>query len=191
MWRLVLFLYKVHINNWLSSRRDLEKLLPVKRPSKKELLDRFNHPSFKDENLDISYSRVWFNLLRVQRRLVPLVLRVLKEENIKDPIWYEILEDVDKAGPQGLPMIELERKLHLPQYAVSRHVSRMEEAGFLTKSCFKDERRRNLIFVTDLAAGLHDRVWPKYFEAIKSEISGRLSQEEAYQLARLLIRLTY
>lgn len=63
---------------------------------------------FGDEQGCISYNRVWFNLIRAHRKFYPRITKALKECGIKDPIWYEILLEVERAGPEGQLMSALE-----------------------------------------------------------------------------------
>lgn len=74
-------------------------------------------------------NRAWFNLLRVQRSLMPKVARRLKAEGVEDVVWYEILLELERAEPSGLAMAEIERRLLVAQYALSRHVARIERAA--------------------------------------------------------------
>ena len=88
---------------------------------------------FGDNTPVVSYNRVWFNIMRAQRKFLPRIAKALKTCGINDPIWYEILLEVELAGPGGQPMAALEDKLFVAQYALSRHFSRMEKAGLLRR----------------------------------------------------------
>ncbi|WP_081894661.1 MarR family winged helix-turn-helix transcriptional regulator [Ruegeria halocynthiae] len=144
---------------------------------------------FGDDQDCISYNRVWFNLIRAHRRLYPRITKALKTCGIKDPIWFEILLEVERAGPEGQPMSALEEKLFVPQYALSRHVTRLEKEGVLRREHIADVRRKQILFLTEKGQGMHARIWPVYWEAIQAEIGPHLNVEDAYKLARLLINL--
>ena len=144
---------------------------------------------FDDADPATAYNRVWFNLLRIQRSMAPRISRALKGAGIEDPVWYEILLEVEKAGAAGIRMAELESRLFVAQYALSRHVSRIEAAGFLRRDGSDEGRRGRTLFITEKGLGLHANIWPAYGEAIQSELRDRLSTDEAYALCRLLIRL--
>jgi len=144
---------------------------------------------FDDDDPATAYNRVWFNLLRIQRSMAPRISRALKSAGIEDPVWYEILLEVEKAGAGGIRMAELESRLFVAQYALSRHVARIEAAGFVRRDGQEEGRRGRTLFITERGLGLHDSIWPAYVEAIQSELRHRLSTEEAYALCRLLIRL--
>ncbi|MGR3455949.1 MarR family winged helix-turn-helix transcriptional regulator [Pseudooceanicola sp.] len=146
-------------------------------------------PFAGDTDPTMGANRVWFNLLRIQRSMAPRIARVLKRHGIGDPIWYEILLELERAGPEGMLMSDLEGRLYTPQYALSRHAARLEEAGLIRSAPAPGRGRGKLLALTEDGVGLHARIWPVYREAIQSEIGSRLSQAEAYDLARVLIRL--
>ena len=144
---------------------------------------------FGDYDARISYNRVWFNIMRAHRKFHPRIAKVLKACGLNDPLWYEILLEVERAGETGQPMAELEEKLFVPQYALSRHVARLEKEGYIRREYIADGRRKQILFLTSKGTGVHARVWPAYAEAMQAEIGPHLSTEEAYALSRLLIKL--
>ena len=155
---------------------------PIKSPSEDALF-------FGDDEECVSYNRVWFNLIRAHRKFYPRITKALKTCGVKDPIWYEILLEVDRAGPDGQPMSALEDRLFVPQYALSRHVARLEKEGYLRRTYVSDMRRKQVLFLTEKGEGMHERIWPVYWDAMQDEIGPNLSVEDAYKLARLLIKL--
>ncbi|SLN55288.1 Multiple antibiotic resistance protein MarR [Roseivivax jejudonensis] len=146
-------------------------------------------PFATDDDPRIGLNRVWFNLLRVQRSMTPRIVRALRRAGLEDPVWYEILVEIERAGPDGLAMHELEQRLFTPQYALSRQVGRMAEKGWIARSPRPGRGRGLILTLTGAGQGLHQSVWPTYEAVIREEIGGRLTTDEAYALARLLIRL--
>ena len=144
---------------------------------------------FADDTPVVSYNRVWFNIMRAQRKFLPRIAKALKACGINDPIWYEILLEVELAGKDGQPMAALEDKLFVAQYALSRHISRMEQKGLLRRQFISDGRRKQILFLTDKGKGLHGEIWPVYWDAMQAEIGPHMTTDEAYQLSRLLIKL--
>lgn len=144
---------------------------------------------FGDADAVVSYNRVWFNIMRAHRKFHPRIAKALKASGISDPIWYEILYEVECASEQGHLMSALEEKLFVPQYALSRHVSRMEKEGLLRREFIADGRRKQILFLTDKGAGMHEKIWFIYWEAMQAEIGPHMSTDEAYALSRLLIKL--
>ncbi|MCP4818190.1 MAG: winged helix-turn-helix transcriptional regulator [Shimia sp.] len=148
-----------------------------------------NAAFFGDADPNIAYSRVWFYVLKSQRKFFLKFSQALKKEGLGDPVWYEILFEVGQAGDDGKLMGELENKLLLPQYALSRHVTRMTEAGLLRRTYISDGRRKQMLFLTDLGKVRHAEIWPVYLEVLKTEMGPLLDTDEAYDLARFLLRL--
>ncbi|MBU2937135.1 MarR family transcriptional regulator [Pacificibacter marinus] len=144
---------------------------------------------FGDDDPTIAYNRLWFFLMRAHRNLHPKIAKPLKAEGISDPIWFEILLNVEKAGAQGHPMAALEKELYVPQYALSRHISRLEKAGFIRRTYLSDGRRKQILFVTEEGLGMHARIWPIYVQAIQAEFAHRFTTDEAYELEHMMIKI--
>ncbi|WP_043770845.1 MarR family winged helix-turn-helix transcriptional regulator [Roseivivax isoporae] len=151
--------------------------------------DFHDDPFAGDDDPELGYNRVWFNLLRVQRSLGPRIARVLRAEGLEDPVWYEILLEVERAGPQGIAMQDLEERLFTPQYALSRHVKRLAEKGWIERTPRAGRGRGLLLRLTADGQGVEARIWPTYEAAIRESLGRRLGTDEAYAMARFLIRL--
>ena len=144
---------------------------------------------FNDDDPCVAYNRVWFNIMRAHRKFHPIIAKALRKEGLKDPIWYEILLAVENAGPQGQPMQQLEDNLFVPQYALSRHISRLEESGFLRREFVTDGKRKQILFLTEEGLGVHSRIWPVYNDAMQAAIGPLMSTDDAYDLSGHLIKL--
>ena len=144
---------------------------------------------FGDADSAIAYNRVFFALQRVQRTLMPAIEKSLREMGIQDPVWYEILQAAETAGSDGIRMLALQKRLFLPQYALSRHVSRMVKAGLIEREASGDAGRAQIVRLAADAAGISDRIWAVYVEKIQSAFGPRLDRGEAYTLLRMLNRL--
>lgn len=144
---------------------------------------------FGDDDPSIAYNRLFFALLRVNRSLMPEIAKSLRAIGIADPIWYEILLATEEAGTDGIQMIALQRRLFLPQYALSRHVARIEKAGLIRREATAGSGRGQILYLTEQGTGLHHRVWTVYVEKIQKALGSRISTDEAYALTRMLNRL--
>ena len=149
--------------------------------------------AFGDDDPRIAYNRAFFALLRVNRSLMPEITKSLRAIGIADPIWYEILLATEEAGADGIQMIALQRRLFLPQYALSRHVARIEAAGLIRREAMagsgRGAGRAQILHVTDKGKGLHQQVWQVYVTKIQSALAPRLTTNEAYALTGMLNRL--
>jgi len=146
-------------------------------------------PFAGDEDPRMGAKRVWFNLLRIHRSVGSRIARALRQTGVAEPIWYEVLLELERAGPDGMPMATLERNLFTQQYALSRHAARMEAEGWIASAPAAGPGRGKVLRLTEAGQGMHARVWETYRTIIAEEIGSRLTVEESYDLARLLIRL--
>lgn len=146
-------------------------------------------PQFGDADANIAYNRVYFALARIQRRLLPGIEKALRDMGIADPIWYEILLAASEAGEAGVQMLALQTRLFVPQYALSRHVARLEKAGLLRREATAGAGRGQRVFLTEKAEGLHEKIWQVYMDRIQTAFAPQMTTDEAYDLLRMLNRL--
>lgn len=137
----------------------------------------------------IGYNRVYFNLLRVQRSLMARIASELRSQGIGDPMWGEIFVQIDRSGENGIVMWTLEQLLHCPQYSLSRHVSRLEEAGYVETSAADGPGRTKRLILTEKGRAKKVEFEAAMAEIIQTEFESKLSTHEAYDLTRYLIRL--
>ncbi|WP_421703729.1 MarR family winged helix-turn-helix transcriptional regulator [Aliiroseovarius sp.] len=142
---------------------------------------------FSDGDPQVGLNRAWFNLMRLHRNLYPKIAKTLRAHGINDPIWYEILLEIDRGGPGGRLMGQIEAQLYLPQYALSRHVGRLEKAGYIRREFIADGRRKQLLFLTPEGKRKHYELWPVYHGAMQDVLGPLTSVDEAYVLSRLLV----
>lgn len=144
---------------------------------------------YGDAHPEIAYFRVHFALMRISRTLMPPIEAELRAQGIADPVWYEILLAAEEAPTEGVRMQDLEHRLFLPQYAVSRHVARMQKAGLVTCKARAGKGRGQSVHVTDMARGLHERVWDAYSAQLRAALAPKLDTDDAYALLDILNRL--
>jgi DNA-binding MarR family transcriptional regulator len=144
---------------------------------------------FGDADPSIGYSRLYFALQRISRTIMPDIERALKSEGLADPIWFEILLAAEEAGESGVQMLALQQRLFVRQYALSRHVARMERKGLIWRCSVPGAGRGQTIHLTEAAQGLQARVWNVYRHRIEVAFADRLSPAEAYCALKLMNRL--
>ena len=130
----------------------------------------------------------WTRLLRARDTALRHVDAALKAEALPPLAWYDVLLELDRAGAP-LRARELETRLLLEQYNLSRLLDRMEAAGLIERRPAPEDRRGRLIGLQAAGADLRRRMWPVYRRAIGTAVGDRLSAAEAKQLADLLGRL--
>ena len=130
----------------------------------------------------------WTRLIRAQRCTLVSVERALKEADLPPLEWYDVLLELDRAGP--LRPRELQDRLLLAQYNLSRLLDRMEKADAVERGHCQEDARGQIVSLTDEGRALRDRMWPVYASAIQQVIGSRLQPGEAAQLSTLLGRLS-
>lgn len=145
--------------------------------------------AYGDPDANIGYYRLYFALQRIGRSMMPAIEGALKAEGLADPIWYEILLAAEEAGADGVQMLALQRRLFVQQYALSRHVARMEMAGLIRRSSVPGVGRGQRVHLTDAAKGLQARIWEVYAQKIEGAFADRLTTDEAYEAVGLMNRL--
>ena len=131
----------------------------------------------------------WTRLVRAAESTRLTIERDLKNAGFPPLSWYDVLLELKRAGPGGLRPFELEQKLLLAQYNLSRLVDRIVDAGYAAKRPAPNDRRGHLLTVTKAGKKLLQGMWPVYRAGIEAHIGDRLSAAEATRLAHLLERL--
>ena len=133
-------------------------------------------------------SRAWVQLIRAHRSALCSVERALRAADLPPLEWYDVLLELECGGP--LRPRDLQDRLLLAQYNLSRLLDRMEDEGLVTRErCSEDAR---CIWVRSTRAGkaLRARIWPVYAEAIRGAVEAKLTRAQAAQLAELLGKLS-
>ncbi|NJO32199.1 MAG: winged helix-turn-helix transcriptional regulator [Rhodospirillales bacterium] len=133
--------------------------------------------------------RAWARLMKAQQQALASVESALKAASLPPLAWYDVLLELERAGPGGLRPFELEQRLLLAQYNLSRLVDRIEGAGYIGRKPCEEDGRGQLLAATDAGKAIRRKMWPVYARAIEAAIGQRLSSKEASALDGLLGRL--
>lgn len=126
----------------------------------------------------------WARLLRTHAAALGAVEGALKAAGHPPLEWYDVLLELERAGP--LRPRDLQARLLLAQSNLSRLLDRMDAAAAVERRPCDDDRRGQVVAVTDEGRALRRRMWPVYAGAIQAAIGARLSEAEAGALADLL-----
>lgn len=113
----------------------------------------------------------------------------LKAAQLPPLIQYDILLELERSSDTGLRLYELEAKLLLKQYGVSRLVDRMAKEDLITKVKSAEDGRGFRVQITPSGKTLRRRMWTVYRPAIEAAVGAKLSYEEARQLNQILDKL--
>ena len=133
--------------------------------------------------------QAWVNLVRSYHIALTTVESALKTADLPALSWYDVLLELENSGVHGVRPFELQSKLLLPQYGVSRLVERIEQAGYLERvDCEEDGRGQSLV-ITKSGKKMRLRMWKVYGRAVHAAIGEKLTSRQAQELAVLLQKL--
>ncbi len=141
------------------------------------------------ERLSDETIAAWTGLLSTSRLLLECVEDALKSAGFPPLSWYDALLEIEAAGPEGLRPFELAGKMLLPQYGTSRLLDRIVKAGLVERVACTEDRRGQVLRLTDAGRRMRRQMWPVYAGALGKLIEDRLDAEEARHLAASLRRL--
>ncbi|MBY0335890.1 MAG: MarR family winged helix-turn-helix transcriptional regulator [Acetobacteraceae bacterium] len=130
----------------------------------------------------------WARLVRAHAAAMGHVQAALKAAGLPPLEWYDVLLELEREGP--LRPRDLQARLLLAQYNLSRLLDRMAEAGLVTRGPCEEDGRGQVVAISEEGRALRRRAWPVYSRAIQDAVGAKLSEAQAAHLAELLGRLT-
>jgi len=124
--------------------------------------------------------------MKAQQSALAVIERDLKGAGLPPLVWYDVLLEVERAGKGGLRPFELERRMLLAQYNLSRLIDRIERAGYVERRTCEEDGRGQLIGITESGKAIRRMMWPVYAHAIEAAVGKHLSPKEAKTLDGLL-----
>ncbi len=131
----------------------------------------------------------WARLVRVSQSLLDAVEADLKAAGMPPLVWYDALLELRRADPDGLRPFELQSRMLLAQYNLSRLLDRIVRAGYAERLPCHDDARGHLLRITASGHTLLQSMWPAHRQAVVRHFAARLEAEEAVELGRLLGKL--
>jgi DNA-binding MarR family transcriptional regulator len=134
--------------------------------------------------------RTWARLVKAEHHVLGAVEADLRRADLPPLAWYDALLELQRGPAEGLRPKELETRMLLAQYGISRLLARLERAGCVARHQAPDDARGYLVTITDAGRELMRRMWPVYGAAIQHHVGDMLDGDwEAGMLADLLGRL--
>ena|GEM_PF-128870 len=131
----------------------------------------------------------WARLVRVSQSLLEAVETDLKAAGMPAPVWYDALLELRRAEPDGLRPFELQNRMLLAQYNLSRLLDRIVKAGCAERLPCPEDGRGHVLHITAAGRELLQSMWSPYRLAIARHFAGHLDDSEADELVRLLGKL--
>jgi DNA-binding MarR family transcriptional regulator len=131
----------------------------------------------------------WTSLIRAQHALMDAIEGELKDAGFPPLSWYDVLLELSRAPRGSLRPVELEKRMLLPQYGLSRLIDRMVEAELAVRTQCPVDKRGNFVGITDIGRDVQKKMGHAYSAAIERHVGSKLTDVEAQKLAQLLERL--
>lgn len=141
------------------------------------------------ETLCTEFVQAWTRLMRAEQGLMDKIEAALKQAGLPPLVWYDLLDELDRA-PQGrLPQSDVQSRLAMAQYNLCRLADRLATDGLVERTRCQMDGRKGYLIITERGRSVRTAMWPVYASAIKAHVAGRLTNEEAGHLATLLGKL--
>ncbi|TAK48507.1 MAG: MarR family transcriptional regulator [Xanthobacteraceae bacterium] len=131
----------------------------------------------------------WTQLLRVQQQVFGRVEQDVKKAGFPPLSWHDVLVELAHAPHGAVRPVELEKRLAMPQYGLSRLIDRLVEAGLAERRQCPVDRRGLYVAITDAGRELQKKMALAYAGAVERHVGSKLSDIEAVRLSHLLGRL--
>ena len=132
----------------------------------------------------------WRALLRAYTRGRRQVDEALKAAGLPSLEVYDVLLELDRhTALHGLTAKDLEARLLLPQYGVSRLLDRLERQGLVRRRPNPSDKRSSLLEITEKGREIRQAMWAVYGPAIAAFFGDRIEPGETEHLTTLLAPL--
>jgi len=139
----------------------------------------------KDETIYL-----WKSLMRASERALAFIEAELATQSLPPLNWYDALLEIEKAGKEGIRPYALKDKLLLPQYGTSRLLSKIENAGLISRIACDTDGRGHAVKITKDGRETRRKMWPVYEECLKKLLEDRFSASEIESVASRLDQIS-
>ena len=146
--------------------------------------------STPNDTLSDIKTSAWIQLARAYHEVFSSIEHALKTAGFPALSWYDVLLELDRAGTDGLRAFELQEKLLLPQYGISRLIGRIERAGYLKRIHCEDDGRSQHLTITTQGKVLRKKMWGVYGKVLKEKVGEKLTDKQATDLTKILKNLS-
>lgn len=148
-----------------------------------------NIPMDTDKRHPTPHFLAWARLLRTHKLLLEQVQQALADASLPALEWYDLLLELDLAEEKRLRLFDLGERIVLSRSNLTRLCDRLEKEGLISREQCAEDRRGLYATLTEKGSALRRQMWPVYCQAVAQSFSARLSEQEAQQLAALLLKL--
>ena len=131
----------------------------------------------------------WAKLQRVSRSMLEEIESELKAKGLPPLAWYDVLLELRREGGLGLRPFQLQERMLLAQYNLSRLIGRMTRDGLVERIPFDDDGRGQIVRVTAAGRTMQKKMWTVYKAAIWTHFARRLTDDDIKEISRVLSKL--
>lgn len=143
----------------------------------------------KDALTSESVELAWVRLIRAAEHVRSGIERTLKEYSLPPLSWYDVLLELDREESGQLRPLEIEKRILMAQYNMSRLLDRMEKAGCVKREICAQDGRGIVVRITREGRKIREEMWPVYAKAMQREFGEKLTDDEARVLAEALSKV--
>jgi DNA-binding MarR family transcriptional regulator len=131
----------------------------------------------------------WAGFIRVEQSMLEAVEGDLKAAGLPPLVWYDVLLELTRAPDGRLRQRDLQARVLLAKYNLSRLIDRMADAGLVTRAPVAEDARGAYITTTEAGRRLQRRIWPVYGRSIARRFAMHLDAADVADLDRILAKL--
>lgn len=146
----------------------------------------YNENMTKNDDTTIA---AWVSLVRAHRAAFAQVETSLKDAGFPPLAWYDALLELCRE-PKGLRLQDMESRMLLPQYNISRLADRLAAESLVKKEVDPCDARSRVLTITGEGRELLKSMWPVYAKGIEKAIGIKLNHDEAVAISKLLKKVT-
>jgi DNA-binding MarR family transcriptional regulator len=132
---------------------------------------------------------VWARFIRAEQRLLEAVEADLKAAGLPPLLWYDVVLELARASDGRLRHRDLQARVLLAKYNLSRLIDRMADDGLVTRAPVQEDARGAYIAITESGRRLQKRMWPAYAKSIARHFAAHLDERDLAELDRVLAKL--
>ena len=131
----------------------------------------------------------WARLLRAHKVLLEKVQADLSAADLPPLEWYDLLLELDMAEGNRLRLYDLGQRMVLSRSNLTRLCDRLEKEGLISREQCAEDRRGLFAALTQKGAEIRRAMWPVYKRSVEQHFSAHISEQEATELAAVLLRV--
>ncbi|MBV1700383.1 MAG: MarR family winged helix-turn-helix transcriptional regulator [Hyphomicrobiales bacterium] len=133
--------------------------------------------------------RAWTRLVRVHRAIAGETESRLKGAHLPPLLWHDVLLEIEHAQDQQLRPRDIEARLQIAQYNLSRMIEKMIAAGLVHRIACEEDGRGYWIKLDAAGAKLRAAMWAVHAQVLADKMEPFLDGDSARKMAKQLGKL--